>query len=180
MSKSGQATMLSALLLLFVGTIVVLAIIPEMASNIQKMKARLSVVNESIDIGPARVADGTINESYAFSVANAPKDSGDWRASDGDVDCPLSDFSILNATGSAFTENTDYIVDLAEGNFTLKYTAATNQSGSINQTYVSYSYCDAGYITDSAGRSIVSLILVFAALGLVGFAVYYGIRGWVK
>jgi len=174
---------IGAIVIFFIGVIMVVAMLPTVAENTELIEHKQSIVNESIDIGGAREQDGngTLNTSYAFSVVKAPKDSGDWRASSGDVSCSLSGFVLLNATGSALAVTTDYVVDLAEGNFTLEYTAASNQSNAIsNQTYASYAYCDAGYGTDGGTRAAAKLIMIMAALALMGYAVYFVMKdtGW--
>jgi len=51
-----------------------------------------------------------------------------------------------------------------------------------NNTRVSYTYCQEGYVSSSGGRAIAGLIMVFTALGLLGFVVYYSAKqmGYLK
>lgn len=177
-AKKGQAG-LAALLLFFIGAIVVLSILPEIADTTQKMRYTIPVVNETINYATARFDDQTINVNKTFVLTNAPT-SSDWRGSDGSMSCGITSFSLLNGAGSALTLTTDYLFDGTNGTLNLVNNTATQQDNASNLTYGSYNYCDEGYVVGSAGRSMVSLILIFSALGLLGFAIYYGVKQWIR
>lgn len=109
-----------------------------------------------------------INTTKVYTVTNAPDD---WKV----ADCPLTNFAIKNASGTAITLTTDYTVTLSAGTFKLLDTTATNTTnnfyGDNNKTYVDYEYCADDYMNSSWGRSIMNLIAGFLALVLFGAAV---------
>jgi hypothetical protein len=163
-------TKLGIFFALFIGVIVAIALLPDIASNVQQMTNRISVINETVDISVARLASGSINNTYNFTVTNEPDG---WRT----TECPLTNFLYGNDTAD-WTSATDYVVALDSGTFTLENTVAVNGTvgGNSNTTYVDYDYCTTGYITNSGGRSMARLILILAAIGLIGFAIYYGVK----
>ena len=166
---------LGIILTLFIGVIVCLAMIPDIASNIQDMTVKRNVAGEShsLDIAAAwnvsLDAAKTINESYIYTVTNAPDD---WKINK----CPLEGFTIGNSTEN-YTVTTDYVLTASAGTYYLMNTSTTIYGG--NDTLVGYDYCDDGYITNSGGRGIAKMILIFAAFGLLGYAVYLGAKDFL-
>ncbi len=159
---------IGTLILLFIGIIIVVALLPAIASNISELKDKQTITDETVDFSSARLAGGTINSSVEFSVSNAPTG---W-----DIEhCPLTSVTLSNSSGTDWTTSTDYVFTTAHGNFTLKNTVAVNGS-STNNTLVDYTFCPEGYASTGGARAMAGIILVFAALGLLGFAVYYSVR----
>lgn len=165
---------LGVLVFLFLGIIVVLAMMPEIATNTQELTTKNTVVDESIDISPARFAgNASINETYPFTVTSAPTG---WKVRS----CPLTSVTYGNSSED-WTLNTDYRITLSSGVLYLNNTVNVNATdeGSPNETFIDYTYCQDGYITSTGGRGAASLILITAALGLLGYAVYLGVREWL-
>jgi len=161
---------IGVLVTLFLGVIVALVLLPAIASNIQDLSEKRNIVNESVDISVARLAGGTINETYPFTVEEEPTG---WRINS----CPLTAFLYGNST-TDWTLDADYRVNLSSGIFYLNNTVNVNgtDGSSPNETYVDYDYCTTGYITSSGGRGVAKLILIAAALGLLAYAVYLGAK----
>lgn len=160
---------LGGILILIIGIIVALAIVPEIATRTTEMSQKNTVTNEQVTITTAQINSTDINTSKTFVVTSAP--SG-WKA----TECPLTNFVLGNATDD-FTLTTDYTVTLSNGTFLLKNTAKVRSLSVNNITLVDYTYCQDGYITNSGGRSIAGIIVLTAALGLLGFVIFYAIRG---
>jgi len=163
---------IGGLILLFIGVIVVLAIIPTIADETSTLIDKRSIVNETIDITTARQAGlQDINESIIFNVTHENADR--WKQ----LNCPLTNFVMRNQTNGTLVEGTDYVVTLEYGNFSLLSSVDLNTSVD-NDTYIDYTYCPDGYITDGSGRTVANLILIFASLALIAFAIYYSVRKW--
>lgn len=157
---------IGALIVFFVGVITVFALLPEIASNVRVMSDTIDVINESIDLSVARLTGSGINESYPFTLSNAP--TGYLQ-----TDCPITGFSITNGSATVSgTSSQNFTLTASTGTFTLNNTLFNNQSGLVNTSYASYTYCDEGYISSGAGRTVSRLILTFAALGLLGFVIW--------
>ena len=160
---------LGVLIVMFLGIIVTLAILPEIAVNTKIISSQIPTINDSIDISAARNASGTINNLQQFNVTN---ENTGWRITEGE--CAISSYTFANASGTAYTLDTDYKFSTAYGNFTLINT--TTVFGSTNITKITYSYCGFGYSTSGATRSMINIVLIFVALGLVVFTIYYSVR----
>ena len=154
--------MLTGILMLFVIIILGLTFIQPVANTADKVDSLQTVTLENVTTVPAAgTAGGQVNATTNFNVSGA---QSDWRVSG----CPLSGVTLQNTTGTVYTVTTDYVFNLNYGNFTLVNTAKVNQSVlSNNITVVNYTHCDAGYSTDSATRSITSLIQTFMIIALI-------------
>lgn len=155
------------LMLMFLGVIVALSLLPAIANNAIVLSEKTAVVNETLDISSAWSVDSgdTINASKVVTLGTVPTG---W-----DVDnCPLEVSEVLGPANTTLTVTTDYVV--AGGNGTIRFlnTVATNATNG-NTTHLSYTLCPDGYVSSAAGRSMSKLILLFAALGLIAFAIFY-------
>ncbi len=76
---------------------------------------------------------------------------------------------VINASDDLLTVTTDYVIDegisTTSGLKSIRYTAAS-ADGASQTVKVSYDYGVDGYIDDSGGRSLASLILIFFALAI--------------
>jgi len=170
---------LGILITLFIGVIFALAILPAIANSVQDLTTKRTIAGEAQAIpvlgwnstGGAccDLQNLTINNSYVYTVTNAP-DS--WKINK----CPLTSFTVGNSTEN-YTVTTDYVVTASAGTYRLLNTTTTSRGG--NDTLVGYTYCDDGYITNSGGRSVSRLILIFSALAILGFAVYLGVKEYL-
>lgn len=122
------------------------------------------------------VAAGTINEVTEYTVTNAPTGWKVQSASDGG--CALTNFVLSNASGTALTLTTDYIVDLQYGTYTMVNTTATADLGATNTTIASYTNCPDGYQT-SFGGTVLNMVPGFFALAIlvsVAFLIFWILR----
>ena len=170
----GKVIGIGSLLIMFIGVIVVLAIMPEIATNQEEMTNKNSVVSELVDISTTRNLSGTefpLNFSVDIRITEYPTG---WKVSQ----CPVSSFVITNQSGTVLVDATDYELDESTGILNFYDTHETNMSGDSNTTYATYDYCLDGYITSTAGRSVAKLILIFTALALVAFTIFYSVKHW--
>ena len=158
---------IGTLVVMFLGIMVVIAMFPTIANQTTSMTSKNNIVNETINIASARVVT-LVNESKSsFTVANEPDG---WRI----TGCPLTSFSALGWNGSTLVLDTDYNVTLSTGVITFKNTNLLNATTN-NNTYVTYTYCPESYTT-GATASVVNLVLIMAALGLIGFCIFFVAR----
>lgn len=133
-----------------------------------KNTVKTSVVNETISLAPARNGTGSLNTSYVFSVAHPATGTNLEIA-----EClPRATFVMKNSTGATMAATTNYVLsESGDGTFNVTNVVPLNNSVS-NTTYVSYSYCQDGYITNSDwAKTILNLVAGFLALMLFGGAV---------
>lgn len=161
--------LIGAFVTLIVG-VVLLGTIATMSSPNTQLT---NIVNETHDLTSALTngATGIVNTTYPFTVTNYPTD---WKVDD----CPLTSISIVNATDSALTRNTDYTFYPANGTFTLKGTTVnTTFFTANNNSYVSYDYCGDDYINIAWGRTAISVSIgLFAiALLIVSVALFFSV-----
>ena len=154
--------MLTGILMLFVTIILGLTLIQPVANSADKVDSLQTVLLENVSTIPAAgTASGQVNATTNFNISSPQTD---WRA----TNCPISGVTLQNTTGTVYTVTTDYVFNLNYGNFTLVNTNKVNQSVlSNNITVVNYTHCDPGYSTDSATRSIISLIQTFMIIVLI-------------
>lgn len=161
MNRKGQVT-LGGIVILVVLIVFSIAIIPEIFNQQSVQTAKTGVTNEVINTAAGNLAGG-INESYVFTITNAPTG---WQA----TDCPITSFVLSPNSSVDYTETTDYVVNLAAGTFTLVNTSDTHHDAD-NSTFVDYSYCQDGYNTSAGGRSTAGLIGLFTVIGLLAVVI---------
>ena len=170
-----EKTTLGALFLFFIGVVVVLALFPSIADGVQTVSSKVARTNETFDLGVGGTAGGGgagyINATYQHNLSHAPTG---YRVNE----CPISGFTLASGNGSqVYTITTDYLVDLNRGNFTFVNSSNVYQLGAAtNQTVANYTYCQEGYAPDGAARAMSKLILIFAAVALLGFSAYFIIK----
>ena len=114
-----------------------------------------------------------VNITKVYTVTEAPTG---WKLR-GDDACPLTNFVLSNASGTALTLTTDYVVNLTAGTYTMKNTTDTF-SMDDNSTYATYSYCPDGY-QSGFGGSALNLVPGFFALAIlvsVAFLIFWILR----
>lgn len=152
---------LVVLLLAFVLLIVGVALFRVTASSINTQTTIQSVVNESGSNAAAVINNTDVSTTHVFTIGHAPGSASAKSIA-------IVGFVLKNSTGSAATNNTDYIVNTTYGTYTLKDTAFwTKQTVVSNATTVDYQYYSSDYITQPASRNIMGLILIFIALSLL-------------
>jgi hypothetical protein len=108
--------------------------------------------------------NGTTDADCNLTVAYAP--SG-WKATD--TDCYLSDVVVTNATGTAYTLNTDYKVFEITGIIQMLNTSTTETPNNV--TLIDYKYCGDSYMADSWGRSVLNVNVGLFAIAILIAAV---------
>jgi len=157
------------LLLAFITLIIGLVLVGSIAVSSNGLTTMTSVTDEEGTMtaagGPPQWDGTSINESYEYTITNAPTS---WKV----LDCPITNFAITNSSGTAWTVTTDYVFTASTGTYTLVDTDVTNQTSQTdNQTLVSYSYCGDDFLNSTWQRSIMNLIPGFFALALLIFSV---------
>lgn len=161
---------IASIILLLIGVVVVAALIPEIASKTHGMTEKI-IANDSISISTARPnVGGGINQSTSLNRFAVSQQPTGWKVSK----CPITNFVYSNGS-TVYTENTDYKISATAGYIYLNNTAAMNTTGT-NSTYLQFTYCEDGYVGDEAAGTVTDLILIFAALGLLGFVIFYVLK----
>ena len=92
----------------------------------------------------------------------------------------LSTAIVVNATSGAAVPATNYTIDeglsATTGLKTIRYTTTTNGNFASEAVNISYTFGPDGYIDNSGGRAIASLIVLFMALGIAVVALIPSIR----
>lgn len=159
MNKRGQA--FGALILLFIGAIVALALLPAIAENAQEISRTVVVENNTITM-PAAASSLDLDGQEL-------------------LDTPL----VTNATGGEAVPASNYTVAEVVSTTTGVKTVNILSNGGLfegESVNISYTYGVDGYADNAGARSLGNFVALFAALGLLGFAVFYGIgrAGWMK
>jgi len=163
---------LGGLIILFIGVIAVFAMLPEVSNTTTIMTEKQNITLEPFDMSPAIISEvGSIHEGYNFTITNYPTT---WRI----TDCPVTDFVLWNQTQSALAAD-NYTLNASTGKFSLKDSFVLNKSIAGNTSYISYFYCDEGYVASSSGRTVTKLILVFAAIGILAFVIFYAVKEYL-
>ena len=166
----GKVT-LATIIAIFIGVIFVMALLPSIADSTGVMTTKSIITNEAQDIGDARNATHYISILQEFNVAEDNVDGGtteSWKQ----TGCPLTSFVLKNQSNHTLTDTTDYDFTESTGVFTLKPTASWNDTAK-NGSFTTYTHCRDGYATEGSSRAIINLILVFAALAVMGFVVFH-------
>ena len=160
-NKKGQSVGLTAVVVLFVGIVVALAMIPDIFSSQAAMTGTVTLVNSTYT---APTKDSTI-DLIGQELLSTPV--------------------VHNATDGAVVNSTNYTI--AEGISTstgVKTIRLTNLDAAWNakSINVSYTYGRDGYIEDSGARGIANQIGLFASLAVLAFVLYWVARqnGWIN
>ena len=169
-------TKFGALVILFLGVIVVLALLPTIADRTKELSEKVQTSNETFNYSLGRNMTAgqefEINETYVHLITHRPA-SNSWEQRN----CPLSGF-VLWLSNESLILNTHYTINLSNGTmFLLNHTMLINATS--NRTYANYTWCDEGYIAQGAGRTVAQLVLIFSAIGLLAWAIYTGIKEWL-
>lgn len=110
-----------------------------------------------------------------YSLTNKPTTTL-WKSMNSD--CYISSFVLRNSSGTEYTVTTDYVLNSANGTFTLKGTSAI-MNGTLldNLTYASYKYCGDTYMTEAWSRSVLNLVAGFFAIAmlLISVALFFSV-----
>lgn len=168
-----KGNVVALLIMIFIGAIVSLTFLDSISNNIAGQTTLLAITNESQDISGARISNEQINESFTFTVTNNPGASGRKNVS-------INGFVIRNDTGAVATITTDYVINVSNGVYNLVNSSFWVFNGTSNQTNGTvrdYNFPSAEYVTDIGSRSIISLILIFAAIAIFIFVIVMLFKG---
>jgi len=167
---------LGGIILLAVGLIIAFALLPQIADNQQKLTTKLTHTNETVNVtatgcytatkGQVETNDSRCNISLVESAT-----AGEWEYDN----CHISSMVLTNASGDTLVLNTSYTLWSDRGVVQLLNVSPSNKT-SLDTAYMTYQYCDDGYISSSGGRSVAGLIVLMAGLCVIGFAIYYFMR----
>jgi len=159
---------------MFIVLIMGAVLIGTIASLTAEKTQIISIANESFDLSSLRVLSGGggINDTLTLNVANAY--TSGWRLT-GDLP------EICNMSANVVLLNqSEEVVDYGSlQNFTMTFYGQVNLNntevlnGTVsNGTFISYTYCEDGYLVDSWNRSVLNLVPGFFALAILGAALY--------
>ena len=155
MNKTGS---IGALIVFFIGVIVALAILPAIADGQSTMTSQVTG-NETI----TTPANGSWIDLVGQELFGTPV--------------------VYNQSSGTLITGTNYTIEegisSVDGKKTVRYKSGTDEYSNVGVN-VTYTYGAEGYVDDRGGRSIAGLIVLFAAIGLMGFAIFYGIARWIK
>ena len=171
MNKRGEVSNNSLLVIILLAMILLIgfAFLTPVASVTNRVSEKQVNLNETQNLGSCVTVVGAIqaiNESDADCniTVDGWYPTGDWRRNDSQ--CYLSSVAVRNGTGTALTVNTAYTVFASTGIVKMENTTST-QNLTGNNTYLTYSTCDAGYFKDSGSRSLSKLWTTMMVLVLL-------------
>lgn len=152
------------LMITVISVFIGLAFLTAIGQAITPLRKPYTIVNESLDISAARLADNNINESYGFSLNN-----DNWVS---------SSVKVYNETKGELTANTDYIVNYTEEKIYFK-NSTTMVNYVSNTTLIDYQYYDDRYIEDTTGRALLGIITLLVIVGILSVALVPVIKSWL-
>ena len=156
------------LIVAFVTLIVGVSLLIVIANEGSNVRDKITISNETINLSPYRQgSNNTCNESYpALTIANPPTT---WRLN-AEYGCYVSDVSVANWNGTAFTNGTDYV--FYENNGTWRCLESGTFNGTeTNNTVMAYTYCPDTYLTQSWARTMVGIVPGFFSIALIAVAI---------
>jgi len=141
--------------------VILIGVIANMVEENTEVK---TMPNDYIDISTARDTHNDFDNTTAISLTNDE----------------IHTFTgMYNETsGTALTVNTDYLVDYDAGTFILENTSAT-RGLDTNFTNSTYTYEMDNYVEDGTSRTIITLIVIFFAIGVLAIGMQaLGLFDW--
>ncbi len=174
----------------FVALIIGIVLITSIATGTLAATDRTIVSAEPfalVTLGCANATGGGIfndtNAACTFTLAKQPA-GGTWQAAD--TNCgDLASISVENNSASLYTaatSGTDYDFYSGNGSIHMKNTTTTQgadykSAGDWNTTYITYTYCGDGFLSQDWSRTVLNLVAGFFALAVmgVGIALFYNV-----
>ena len=144
---------LGTIILIFITIIIGVTLITALGDQIFENVNLRNTLNQTTDVSSARNVTGGFTSPTEFDL----------------TDKEMSSFSELRMeNGTAFTEDTDYRVNLTVGGITMLNSQLTDDFQDSNTTLADYSEYPDLYVKHSIARTIINnLILIFFVVGLV-------------
>lgn len=153
MNKKGEINGVGGFLIMFIGIIVALTLISGgITKNVANVVNTETVVNASVTL-PANTSSLTLSGQAVSSVILINETGGDGTV------VPASNYTVTN-------------YDVSTGTIRAKLVTNGNTPWQGQKVNISYVYEPLGYAKEASTRAITSLILVFAALGVISFVLW--------
>lgn len=162
MVSSNISKLIAGFILLIIG-IVLVGQVATMGTEITNKLGSLTETQTLVTNGTDLNTSGMIGSAYR--IINYPTG---WKVDD----CPITEFTLKNSTGSALVEDTDFYFTEANGTFVLIRTDLTKATlYPTNISYQTYQYCGDEYMNLSWGRTGINLVPGFFAIAILLMAV---------
>ncbi len=169
MANTLPQTATTVLIMMFIGVIITVTFIAQIGTDISAQTELITVTNESLDISSTRTGSGndSVVNTVVLTLVNNQNVTGNF---------PISSFVLRNNDTGAIIVAANYTLDATFGNLTLVDNGywngtETGEGALSNITFANYQYKDINYVDDSSSRSVINLILIFAALAIVIFII---------
>ena len=150
---------IQGILIAFIAVVIGIVFFTTAMDDIYEQRNAWTIANETLDISTAR-AGGTAGNGINVTHLNLTND---------DVESVVV---ILNSTYSEFTVTTDYVFNNTDDTINFQNSSVLYNYTDSNTTYVTYTYLPDNYVKNSTTRSILPLILLFMALGIIAVVLY--------
>lgn len=155
-------------IVLTIGIVIAIAMIIGSADTV-KDSTQTHSYTETVNVASAYIAGAKIDNSFQYTLTNAPTNTG-WRANV-NGECDVKTITLKNQSGSTLNTG-NYTYYPVTGKLNLTNINPMNLStSSSNTTTVTYNYCTDNYIPGSSNQAIVGLIILFAAIGILIFVI---------
>lgn len=147
------------LIVIFIGAIIAAVLIGSIANQVTIVARATAVTNESLSVASAVGTIANVSNNTLFSIGHT-----NWTA---------APTAVRAGNGTLFTSAVDYNTSLTTYKIWFYNTNPVNTSlkSSQNITNVDYSFTFNDYITDSASRNTIEIVLLMAALAVVVFVI---------
>ena len=152
LNNKGQVASVGAFILLFVGLVVGLSLVAPSAQNLSNVVNTAVILNQTITF-PTNTTAVVLVGQRVTNVA--------VQNSTSNVDVPATNYTITNYGLSSTGTLQATIIGVT----------ATAYSG--QPVNISYTYEPLGYAKEQGSRTVTNLIILFAALAILGFTFYY-------
>ena len=163
------------IVLAFICLILGSVLVGQVAISVNEKTDKTNVYDETFDLetlGCINATGGgminfTADADCNITLANVPTS---WKV----LDCPVASVVVENTTAGTYTalvEGTDYDLFASTGIIHMLNTGSTD-AGDFNTTYISYNYCGDEYLNSAWGRTVLSLVIGFFALALLGVGIW--------
>ena len=167
---------LQIMLIGFVAILFGVVVISTMSDQTQSTTT-LNFHNDSLNLASAgyKNATGSINTTKNYTLTYPATEA--WMRDNANCKDPALVVTLDNGTTQALTLTTHYTYDSARSIVGFKNVQPLNSTGiGANQTYLTYSTCPTGYMTESWTRAVYNMVPGFFALGILGVALFVAMR----
>lgn len=162
---ANSKTFMAMFIMILVGSIIGLTFYIEITDTTHRQTQTIQIVEEEIDIATARTDDNDIDQSVVFRVSRFP-------GSTGTKNLTIVLNNVTNASGKDAANATGFQIsfDGVRGNFSIKNSSYWHFSLD-NTSTLTYTIFHSDYVEDNESRSIILLIGLFVAIGILVFVI---------